>query len=587
MTRGMSHASLLPAFLVGAALVFLIVFAVAYPRVFPVIEAAHPDHFERNVDHALKNGDIDRALSIARRAVAAGWSNPSDDVLFTKALQHTVYGRVLLQAQRRDEALEQFQTALSLSGEAYPPFKATRQPYFFAPARLSLGEYAFAAGHVTEAVAHFELGRVDSRRWPEAVGPFRATVANAYARQRLWARVLEVGGDVSASLDKLSTNDLQVLARVGEGRGDWPLVASAAEELLRREPNHRDGLILLGKVKAREGALEEAVGLFQRAADAGHVDANYHLGRVLERAGQTYGACLALTQVPEPSVYQPYALARALQLYSRLSETERDLLAATHDELLNALEGAIDAMRKGNRPQTHDPHSRFRLEAYRLDSEALGHGGRFPLSVVWHDQKAQDTTPDGVTIEESPEEDTIVLRRGASTVLQLQWVENLVNWAAVDVSQPNADVVPGWIDSAREWFNVRKESAVNVERVPGHGNVINVRKLSWYYSAPIAVEKEDCYLLAGQVNASEGKCSLDWQALDATERVLSAGSLSEGVTRDGWTHLEGHFRKQSLWRMLRVQLAVAPRAPKVSFDDVMLIRLRVPKTASSPAAPPS
>lgn len=577
MMRRISSGSLLPVCLVGAACVLLVVFIVAYPRVFPAIEAAHPDHFERNVGNALKTGDVERALKIARRAVEAGWSDPNDDVLFTKALQYTVYGRVLMKAHRPQEALDQFTAALSLSGEAYPPFRATRQPFFFAPARLSLGEYAFSAGNVTEAVVHFEFGRVDARRWPEALGPFRATVANAYARQRLWARVLEVGGDVSASLGQLSTEDVLMLARVAEGRGDWRLVTLTAEELIRREPGHCDGLVFLGKAKAHGGADEEALGLFQRAADDGHIDAYYHLGRVLDRLGQADRACRALMQVSESSLYRPYAVAQALQCFDRLSATEQRLLGVARPELLDALDAAIEAVRAGTAPQTQDPYPRFRLEGYRYDETSLAHGGRFPLSVLWHDLNADETSQESVTLTESSESGSIVLRRTPSTILQLQWVDNLVNWAAVDVSEPNAGVVPGWIDSAREWFKVRRDSAVKVERVPGHGNVINVARMSWYYSVPVAVDDGACYLLVGQVKGSEDGCGLDWQALDATERVLSTGSLREGPRREGWTTLEGYFRGHSLWRTMRLQLAVAPRASDVLFDDVMLIRLDIPE----------
>ena len=42
-----------------------------YLRIFPDIEAAHPDNYEVNVARALADGDPNRAVKIARQATRA------------------------------------------------------------------------------------------------------------------------------------------------------------------------------------------------------------------------------------------------------------------------------------------------------------------------------------------------------------------------------------------------------------------------------------------------------------------------------------------------------------------------------------
>jgi hypothetical protein len=176
-----------------------------------------------------------------------------------------------------------------------------------------------------------------------------------------------------------------------------------------------------------------------------------------------------------------------------------------------------------------------------------------------------------------------MLRRG-STILQLRWVENLVNWESVDRPPPGESTVPGWIDAAHDWFSLRPDHAAQVQEDDEGNSILAINKLTWLYSVPIQAHEDDGYLLAGRIRGLEGQGSLGWQSIDENNAVLLSEEnifKQSGTWRPGtWRWQAGYINPQSGRDALRVQLTVAARAQTVDFDDVMLIELNEPDPVS-------
>ena len=108
--------SLVPGLVVGVAGALFLAFVYGYPRLFPAIEAAHPDRFERNVDEALASGEVRKALRIAAFASRRHPPNP---------MALTVHGRLLLEHGNADDGLKELAKALEVRKVHVAPYSAT------------------------------------------------------------------------------------------------------------------------------------------------------------------------------------------------------------------------------------------------------------------------------------------------------------------------------------------------------------------------------------------------------------------------------------------------------------------------------
>jgi len=548
-----------PLVAVGVATAFFLLFIYGYPRLFPEIEAANPDHFEQTVADAVARGNLDKALLVSSTESKRRPNDPA---------AHTAYGRVLLACGRPAEAVEQLTTAVNICRDLEN--RATRKPFYFAPARLALGQYYLDEGRAADAVVNFELARAYASLADEQYADYHEALYQAYSQQRLWARALEFRQPTDGELDALDVRDLELLGRVCEGEKDWALAARVAARLIARDAV--EGRYLLGRVELAGEQYGEAAADLEQAAAGGRIYAAFFLGVALEHKGEPEQAVHAYARVPSRDLYRPFALASA----AKLLQTEGSETAATpaRDELLSQLDSEIAVLSQMKPPVPQDPYCRFTPVAFTVSPLYFESGARFPICILWRDKKPLTDAEPIASLSVSDGGNSITLRRNAETVLQLEWVENQVNWQSISLAATDVGEAPGWIDTARDWFGLRPDYAAQIKQEAGD-YYLTLNKMTWFYSVPIPVRQGVSYLLSGRVNGAQDRAGIGWQALDDEEHVLAENAVY--VNQLGvWDWTSSYFRSQLNWDFLRVQLHVAPQHGPVGFDDVMLIEVDEP-----------
>jgi O-antigen ligase/tetratricopeptide (TPR) repeat protein len=554
-----------PAVLVGVATALFLLFMYACLRLEKLDPA--PCCFENNVADAMADGKVRKALRIARNAAQMNRYNP---------MAYTVYGRVLLECGEADEALPQLAKAVAvqkeLIGNAY---RETRRPYYFAPARLTLGKYCIEQDQSIDAVVHFELARAYAMPAAIEYSDFHAALYQAYAQHGLWARALEFGEPSDQELGDLASQDIVSLARVCEGKQNWRLVGRLAERLLTREGLAVEAHYLLGRVELAQERYEASLSHLERAVSGGHPHATFYLGTALEKS-QPVRAIQAFLRAPSGDLYRPFALAKAFELLAGLPENEQASATVTSQELLDQLDQEIARMRLLQRPVLYDEDRRFTPLAVIASEAHFASGGNFPVITLWEDRQEPAVGSAPISLLGSGMKDSLLVLKRANSVLQIQWVENLVNWQGVERLQAAAGEVPGWVDTAREWFSLRPDHAAQIQKDGTGNSFLSITKLTWFYSVPIRVRDGAAYLLGGRLKGLSGKGSLGWQFLNEEEYVLFEDDRLNLERSDAWTWQVGYMRPQSQWKTMRVQLNVMPHAGTVAFDDVMLVEINEP-----------
>lgn len=536
---------------VAAVCLPFLLFIYGYPRLFPAIEASHPDHFEAIVAEALAGGDVDKALLVGRRASEERPNDPA---------AHTAYGRALLAAGRTDEGAALLQKAVHVSRDLKN--RSSHKAFYFAPARLLLGRYWLGAGRPDEAVTHFELARVYARLTDDAYGDFREDLFQAYSGQRLWARALEFRNPTDQELDALDGGALVVLSRVCEGKEDWALAARVAERLVRQ--NAAEGHYVRGRVELARGQYQRAAEHLKPASDAARPLAAFFLGTAFEQLGQAEQAVRAYAAAQPGDPYRPFALAKARALAEGRPEAQ-----AYEEEL----EAEVDALQSAAPPAVYYEYPRFVPEGFSVLRAYAKAGGRFPVLILWKDKKAP--LAQKVDWGVSASGDSLVMQVGAEEILQLQWVTNRIDWAAVELAGPDAVEAPGWIDTARDWFRLRPDYAARINH--GSDPCLTIEKMTWFYSVPVPARHGVAYLITGGVRGPKGTTGLGWQGVDDEENVLSEGSVSNPGSTSSWTAVSAYVRSQAAWDYVRLQLATSPGAGEVSFDDAALLEIVEPE----------
>lgn len=555
--------------LAGVAAVFSLVFVYGYPWLFGPTDASDPTYFDRHVADALSRGNFERALKLARCA---------RDLRPLDPMTHTAYGRVLLESGDVPGALERLDAAIRLQKDPMPPYRATHKPYYFAPARLTLGKYYLDQGALLEAIAHFELAR--GYGTPADIGyrDFHPSLNRAYGLLGLWARALEFGDCSDRELDQLDSEEIVRIARICEGMQNWTLADRLAQRLLDRNAFTAEAHYLMGRTGLAQKQYEAAALSLERAVSDGHEQAGYFLGAALYRLGQSERACQAFLRTPPGSLYRPFALARALALLADLPEGAQDSLGTRRQELSNQLDHEIAAIRLSMPLVVFDRQRRLVPIAVMVSEAHVASGGRFPLIILWEDKRPPAVSnPDRLTFAGSDAEDTLELVAGYDVILQLQWVDNLVYWDGVERLESGACPVPGWTDTAREWFGLRHDCAAKVHRDDAGRAFLSITKPTWLYSVPIRVDIDRSgYILAGWCRGAQSKAQFSLQAMDRKERtVLDANILGREATEE-WTWHGGYIRPRIDWNAVYVHLDVLPSAGTVSFDDILLVKIREP-----------
>jgi len=555
----------LPFLLAGIVAAFLLSFVYGYPRLFALIEASNAENFERNAADAMAAGDLRRALKIARYATETYPLNKNPMVC-------TVYGRVLLACGEDAQALEQLNKAVNIRMEYKPPYRETRKPFYFAPARLTLGKYYFEHNKLIDAIDNFELARAYAALDSAEYGEFHAVLYRAYAKQGLWARAFEFGEPSDQELDGLDNQGLERIADVCEGKQDWKLADRLAGRLLKREGFAAKAHYLLGRFHLTQEQVEAAETDLEAAAANGHPYAAFFLGAALEENGKQALAIQAFLRTPSGDLFRPFALAKAWELWTNLTEDER-ASAATAGDALEQLDREIAGIRLLKRPPVYDKYLRFVPVAVMTSEARVSSDGRFPILVLWEDKQSPATDSKPLSSSIHAQQDAPLLLRRNNNVLQLQWVENRVNWASVDSLPAGPTAVPGWIDTARDWFGLRPGYAEEIQEDGPRNSFLSIAKRTWFYSVPIPARKKVGYLLAGRM---KGKGTVGWQCMDETDRVIFENGVFGQEKSGAWTWQAAYMPSQLQWDTLRVQLGIMPHAGTVDFDEVMLVELDEP-----------
>jgi len=564
-TRSVSSRGL-PVALVGIAAAILVLFVYGYPRLFPLIEAAHSSHYEKNVADALTAGNAGRALAIARHAV---------EMMPLDPMAYTVYGRALLHRGKTEEALEQLEKALTVPRRESDPRDMTRrEAYYFAPARLTLGAHYWEQGRLRDAVVNFELAQAYAVPAGPEYGAFQPALYEAYARQELWGRALEFGTPSDRELDALDDADVLRIARICEGKQDWGFAGRLTERLSTNEGSAAEAEYLLGRVILARGQSGAALPHLEEAASSGIAHAAFYVGIALEKDGQQARAIQAYSRVPSGDLYRPFALARALELLEDSPEDERSLAAATRQDILKNLDDEIAGMRLLERPLRYDTYRRFKPVAVKISETYFASGGRFPVLILWENGQVRTDDPAQMHLSEVGVDNSALHLAKSGNVLQLAWAENRVNWDCVERLRAGTGAIPGWVDTARDWFGLRADYATQIEQDDAGGSFLGVTKLTWLYSVPIQVRDGAGYLLAGR---HKGDGCIGWQAMEMDEHVVVEEATCGSEASDGWTWQVAYMRSQAIWNTMRVLLSVKPYAGTVSFDDVVLIEIYEPE----------
>lgn len=546
-----------------------------YLALFPSIEASHPSLFQSRVAGALASHDIERAITIARHAVDV--YRPSQSARFgASPLPDTVLADVLLQAGRDNDALRHLSLATDMIRTPYPPPEETRKPFYFAPARLELGRYWERNGQNAAAVQNFELARVYADPAGEEFRPFAESAYQAYASQGLWSTALEIREPTDAELERLASADLEIMARVCEGKGAWRLAMRVANCLLGESEHGALAHYLLGRAFLADGHPTEAGVHLEQAVRAGHPHAGYFMGRSLEDSEKRTEAIHAYLTVAESSLYRPFAVARAGAVNPESSNDGQSPIAATDQGLLDQIVQMTAAMRPIDKTSVFDQYERFIPVAYAIPDDALSSCAPFPMLVLWEDVKAKpgiSASDPHIIVDD--DNDGVLSLRYQTKLLKLEWTENLLHWALTDRLPEGPGPIPCWTDTAMDWFKLRSVTVASVSR-EGGDTCLEINGLTWFYSVPIAVEDDAGYLVLGRVRGRRGSGGVIFQAVAPSELVISEQSLPGEIDPENWSWQMGYFASQYFWESIRVYLGVTSGSAAVEFDDIAALAITRP-----------
>lgn len=562
---------ILPIVLTILAVLGFLSFVYGYPLIFPDIEKRHPDNFEENVAESIAEGDMKNALRVMR--FATSWHT-----LEPKA--HTLYGQLLLQDGQTTEGLARLNHVFTLRQEPPPFYRRTWKTYFFAPARLTLGTYYLDQGDALRAVTHYELARAYANLSHQQYEEYASALYQAYSRCGLWGRALKFGEPAETELNRLSDPVLVTIARICEGRQDWQLAEKACEELLARNKRHPEAHYILGKTLFVKGALEESLSHFDAAADEGHPDAPFFAGLALREAGDPARSSRAFLQTPAESLYRVFAIAMAITAFPETPQHTLEEVPFRREEMLAQLDNELARQGPIRDLAIYDrypPYIPVALDMARAYSDA---GGPFPVLLVWEGRGLlEGDAPKPLSVNVG-DDWSVTLRRGL-WFARLEWVVNKAYWSPVETFEPGSVNVPGWVDIARDWYDLR-DTPVTLTSTEEDGNRFvritndDINKLAWLYSPPITVHRGSCYILAGRLRAPVTKGCLGWQCLDGNERVISEDYVFDQVKTQEWTWGAAFLRAPPFWDTIRLELGVTRHAGTAEFDDIMLLEVQRP-----------
>ena len=517
------------------------------------LESFHTDYYERNVARALEAGNTEKALDIAKRAAKRRYEDP---------MAATVYARVLLETGDTEAGLEEMQAAfLDHSYRVELGFTDTGPPFYFAPARLTLGRYYLEQGDSHAAVNQFELARAYANLADEQYAAFHDALYQAYAAEGLWSRALTYHAPSAADLEQHPADDALAVARAAEGAGQWETILLLSETLLSGDADPGAVNYLIGRARLANGQTAAATVHLEIAAGRHYPGAAYFFGLALETQGETGAAASAYALAPPGDPYRVFALARANEIRSPGNGSATTTPVSETLAAMTPLPGR----------DSTGPGSSWQPVAYAPPAGGIPRDGRFPMLLLWEDGEAAEAPLGATRLECDTDEPHLWL--GPHRLLALTWTENQLDTRSFDVAPPGAIVFPGWTDGMREWFEQRDTTAM--EAVPvDDGQALRITARDWIYSVPVRVEAGEGYMLMGRVNAGAG--AVCWQALDDDAGVLFSEYLPHADTEGAWTRVESYQVALPGWHTLRLMLTCESAEEPAQFDDLALWPVALP-----------
>lgn len=538
-----------PLAFMGCAVIGFVIFMAACVR----LEKGHPNHYQRNIALALEKGDRAEALEIARRATVARWNEP---------MPYTVYARLLLQDGDANAALVELTKSVDASEK---PRKSQQRNsgyyYYFAPARLTWGQYLATQGAEDQALQQFELARANADLHDPEYAEFHSVLYATYAARDRWGRALAFGRPDADALNALAGERLVRLGEAAVARGDWDLADAVSGSLIHKGEDLTFANYLSGRAALARGDAASAATALQQAS-GGIPDAGYFLGDALAQLGRTTEALTAYLSVPPGDVYRTLALARG---WAIAGVQERA-------PLLEEFRQAIGLME----PIAGGDDGSLRLLAFSLNRAGLASDAAMPVSLLWGRGTTDLTGLSGFSVSAGGDGNTVTLE-GTDLLLQLRQHENRVDWASVEHIRPDDTVLPGWVDSARDWFYLREGPSAPIFTANANAGALRLERLAWYFSVPARATEGKGYLIAGRVMNRDGGAYLNWQFVNAGNQVVQTGYLNKGKPVADWSSASTYLPPAGEERHA-VRLAVDLLRPKghAAFDDLVLLELEAP-----------
>ena len=526
------------------------------------LEKSHPNHYQRNIALALEAGDRAKALEIARRATVARWNEP---------MPHTVYARLLLQNGEPNAALAEL--AKSVDASEKPRTSRRRNTglyYYFAPARLTWGQYLATQGAQDQALQQFELARVHADLHDPQFAEFHSVLYATYAARNRWGRALEFGRPEADTLNALAGESLVQLGEAAVARGDWDLATEVSGSLIAKGEALPSAHCFLGRAALARGDAAGAVAPLQQATEGG-ADAGYFLGEALTQLGRTTEALSAYSSVPPGDVHRPLALARAWTISS----------APERAPLIQEFRQAIAGME----PVPGEDVASSRLLAFSIDRTRLASDTALSVLLLWGRGSTDLAGLNGLTFSASGDGNTVALE-GTDLLLQLRRHENRLDWASVEQVRPEDTVLPGWIDSARDWFYLREEPSAPIYTDDSRAGALRLERLAWYFSVPARVTEGKGHLIAGRILDRDGGGRLSWQFINAGNQVVQSGYLSDGEPVADWSPVSAYVPPIVEGRhAVRVTVDLLRPIGHAAFDDLLLLELEPPEANAESDTP--
>jgi hypothetical protein len=372
-------------------------------------------------------------------------------------------------------------------------------------------------------------------------------------------------------LEELHSVSLLRIARVCEGAMDWELLTEVAGLLLKRGTHDDEAKYYLGRVHFAEGSLETAIELLRSAQPGLAPRAPYFLGKALTDAERFDEAIHAFRQVPPGGVFRGLALAEIAVLLRRDMPAQEAAILAILDEL----KAEIHAMHRVDNVEGETTEYEGGLLAFHVPDTSQTFGARFPFLSLWGNQIADLERLSGVRIEDSGNDPRVHLE-DTGLVLQWRWVENLVNWEGVERAYPTDDEIPGWIDTARDWFDLGERASARAVNDGGGFSWLQLEGLAWIFSAPAVIDADKSCLLLGHIRDSKGSGRIGWQYLKGENQVIRHGALADSELLEEWVVRAVYLPPEENREAIRVTLETWSANSDAEFGGVMLLELDGP-----------